>query len=144
MSKWRFVVAVTAVLTVIAAGCNETTATTTTAEVSSSESVVFGQGELPTTVPAEFPMPAGTAIGSTMVVTETGFTEVIARINSEQGVTAEFFNQNLGESGFSVDLSEAKGDAWLIEFSDGDVRGTIDISTPTPGISEAIIRFNVP
>jgi len=152
VSKWRSVVAATAVLTVIAAGCNgttntttsTTTSTTTTVPVSSSEDVVFGEGELPATIPAEFPLPAGAVVGTTMVITKTGFTEVIIRAGSEQGVMAEFFNQSLDEAGFSIDLSEANGNAWLIEFSQGDARGTIDVSTPAVGISQAVIRYNVP
>ena len=105
---------------------------------------MFGSGELPATLPTDFPMPAGSSIGSTMVVTSTGFTEVVARISAEQGVTVLFYEQALAGAGFTVDSSAATDSIWLIEFSYDDAKGTIDISEPTPGISQAVIRYNVP
>lgn len=145
MLKWRTLVAVLLAFAVVAAGCGDGNATSTTdGSVDSPDDVVFGQGELPSTMPEGFPLPSGSAIGSTMVVTKTGFTELVVRINSDQGVAAEYFNQNLPAAGFSVDKSEENGDAWSIEFSDGNGKGTIDISTPTTGISQAVIRYNVP
>jgi hypothetical protein len=143
--KWRTVAAALVVAAIIVSGCGDGAGTTTTAEgVSSPDDIVFGEGEMPATIPAEFPLPTGSAIGSTMVVTTTGFTEMVVRISADQGVTAEYFNESLKQSGFTVDVSEANQDAWLIEFTYQDTHGTIDISTPTAGISQAVIRYNVP
>ena len=110
----------------------------------SGDDVLFGSGELPETIPAEFPLPAGSSVGSTMVVTSSGFTEVVARSNAEQGISVEFFDQALAEAGFTVDSSVAGRGMWLIEFSRNEAKGTIEISEPTPGISQAVIRYNVP
>jgi hypothetical protein len=130
---------------IIVAGCSDSAGTTTTAGgVSSPDDIVLGEGEMPATIPSEFPLPTGSSIGSTMVVNATGFTELVARINADQGVTAEYFNQNLEPAGFTVDVSEANQDAWHIEFTYEQARGTIDISTPTVGISQVVIRYNVP
>jgi len=143
--KWRTVAAALVAVAIIVAGCGDGAGTTTTAGgVSSPDDIVFGEGEMPATIPAEFPLPTGSSIGSTMVVTTTGFTEMVARISADQGVTAEYFNENLKQAGFTVDVSEANQDAWLIEFTYQDAHGTIDISTPTSGISQAVIRYNVP
>ena len=76
--KWRVLAVV--VVALIGAACSDTEGTTTTGGVSSADDVVFGEGELPETIPGEFSLPTGSAIGSTMVVTKTGFTEVIVRI----------------------------------------------------------------
>ena len=83
-------------------------------------------------------------MGSTMVVTNTGFTEVLVRISAELGVTAAFFEQSLGEADITVDTSTGEEEGWLIEFSKGGARGTIDINEPQEGISQAVIRYNVP
>ena len=69
---------------------------------------------------------------------------MVVRINADQGIAAEFFNQSLEAAGYSVDLSEANEEGWLIEFSRDGAKGTIDLTTPLLGISQAIIRFNVP
>lgn len=79
-----------------------------------------------------------------MVVTDTGFTEVVLRINAELGITAQFFEQNLEQGGFEVGSSGDNAGNWDIEFNLDGVKGTIDISEPQEGISQAVVRYNVP
>jgi hypothetical protein len=143
--KGRTVIALVAVLAVVGAGCTDAAeTTTTTASVAPGEDIVFGDGVLPDTIPDGFPLPNGSAIGSTMVVGQTGFTEVVVRVSAEQGITAEFFSQGLNQNGFTVDRSEAEGENWVIEFSTDTSKGTIDVSEPVEGISQAIVRYNLP
>ncbi len=144
MSKGRIVVAVFVALAVIGSGCSDGADTSTTISIESGDDVVFGEGVLPATIPDGFPLPSGSAVGSTMVVTKTGFTEVVMRISAEMGITAEFFSQGLGQNGFTVDRSEADGDRWAIEFSKDSEKGTISISEPLAGISQAVLRYNLP
>lgn len=135
-----------AALALIGAGCSDDgdSTTTTGAVVSSADDVVFGSGELPETIPDNFPLPVGSSVGSTMLVTKTGFTEVVIRVSAELGVTAEFFDQALSAAGFAVDNSAADGDGWIIEFGIEDTKGSIDITEPLEGISQAVVRYNVP
>lgn len=142
--KWRTFVMLVAAVALVAAGCSDEPGTTTTEGVTSGEDVVFGEGELPDTIPDGFPLPSGSSVGSTMVVPKTGFTEVIVRISAEIGITAEYFNQGLAQGGFSVDSSEATDGGWAIAFSRDTSQGTIDLSEPLPGISQAVVRYNVP
>ncbi len=127
-------------------GCSDSVTSTTTGDttVSSADDVVFGSGELPETIPAEFPVPMGSSIGSTMVVATSGFTEVIIRLSVERGIAVQFYEQGLEQAGFNVDESADSGDAWEIEFSDSESKGTIEISEPQQGISQALVRWNVP
>ena len=117
---------------------------TTLATVDSPAEVVFGSGSIPETLPASFPMPAGSSIGSTMVVAESGFTEVVVRVSAEQAVTARFFEQALVKNGFEVDSSADDADTWVIEFNRDGTKGTIDIAEPLEGVSQAVVRYNVP
>ena len=142
--KGRIIVAVLVALAVIATGCSDSAETSTTVSVDPGDDIVFGDGILPETIPEAFPLPTGSAIGSTMVVTKTGFTEVVVRISTEMGIAAEFFSKGLGQNGFTVASSEADGPNWAIEFSDDSARGTIDISEPVEGISQAVLRYNLP
>lgn len=131
-------------IALLGAGCSDTQGTTTTEGITSADDVLFGDGQMPETVPEEFPLPTGSSIGSTMVVTKTGFTEVVVRINAELGISAEYFNQALAQSGFEVDSSAAVDERWLIEFSKDSTKGSIDLSEAVPGISQAVVRYNLP
>ncbi|MCP4965156.1 MAG: hypothetical protein GY926_07960 [bacterium] len=117
---------------------------TTAANGDSSAEVVFGSGSLPETFPESFPMPTGSSVGSTMVVPESGFTEVVVRVSAEQAVTAKFFDQALAQNGFEVESSSDEAGTWVIVFSLDGSKGTIDIGEPVQGISQALVRYNIP
>jgi hypothetical protein len=134
-------------IVLVGTGCSDdggAASSTSTGGVDGDDQVIFGSGELPETLPADFPLPAGSTVGSTMVVTNTGFTEVVVRIGAERGIAVSYFEQNLGQADITVDSSSAENDSWLIEFSKDDSKGTIEITEPQPGISQAVIRYNVP
>lgn len=133
-------------LALLGAACSDgsTTSTSGATAIDSPDEVVFDSGELPATIPDNFPLPAGSTVGSTMVVTDTGFTEVIVRVSAELGITVEFFEQNLEQNGFVVDSSSGDEAKWVIEFSLDGVKGTIDITEPQSAISQAVLRYNVP
>jgi hypothetical protein len=124
--------------------CSDGGSSSTVTTAGGADDVVFGSGELPDTIPAEFPLPAASSVGSTMVITSTGFTEVVIRVGAVQGVTAEFFGQNLAAAGFTIDSSGDSDGTWIIEFRHDEARGTIDITEPEQGISQVVVRYNVP
>ncbi len=69
----------------------------------------------------------------------------ILRISAEQGVSAQFFEQGLAQGGFNVDVSTADDSGgWLIEYSDAAGKGTIELTEPLEGVSQALVRYNVP
>jgi hypothetical protein len=140
MLKWRILIFVA--IAVIGAACSDTQGTTTTS-APSADDVVFGEGAMPDTIPEDFPLPAGSAIGSTMVIKD-GLTEVVIRVSAEQGITAEFYNQGLTQADYSVDRSEATDGGWAIEFSRDSAKGMLDITEPVEGISQVILRYNLP
>ncbi len=140
MLKWRVVIFVA--IAVIGAACSDTTESTTSG-APSGDDVVFGQGELPDTIPDEFPLPAGSVVGSTMVITD-GITEVVIRVSAERGITVQFFDQGLASGGFTVDRSEEEDGRWVIDFNRDSTKGTLVITEPTEGISQVVLRYNVP
>ena len=146
ISKRYLVAAVAVVLLGVSCTDDATTTTTTSGNsaVTGADDVVFSSGVLPETIPDGFPVPQGSSIGSTMVVTKTGFTEVIMRIGAEVGISAEFFNQGLTQAGIAVDSSSADGEGWLVEFSDDGAKGTIELTALGDALSQAVIRYNVP
>lgn len=137
--------ALAVVLALLGGACSGSDGSDTTlATVDSPAEVVFGSGSIPETLPESFPMPAGSSIGSTMIVAESGFTEVVVRVGAEQIVTARFFEQALVQNGFEVDSSADDAGTWVIEFNSDGTKGTIDIAEPLEGVSQAVVRYNVP
>ncbi len=146
MLKWRIAMVAVAAVAVAAAGCSDTTESTTTTApdtTAQTEDVVFGQGAMPESIPSGFPVPAGSAIGATMVIKD-GLTEVVMRVNAPPSVTAQFFDVELQNAGFAVDDVAEVETGWTIAFNDEGNKGTIDITEPLEGLSQAVVRFNVP
>jgi len=129
------------VLTLVAAGCGDSTASSTTAP-SGAGGVELGQGVMPSTVPGDFPVPQRSSVGSTMVVADSGLTEIVMRIGTAPEIAALFFEQNLPARGFTVARSETDGSRWTIEFSDESLTGTIEISQAKKDVAQAVIRLN--
>ena len=119
MLKRMLLAAVVVGLAVSLTGCSDSVETGESEPPSSGpvEDVVYASGELPETIPDEFPLPEGSVIGSTMVITDTGFTEVIVRMSAEKDLAVSFFDQELPKAGFIVDSSADDGGSWLIEYS---------------------------
>jgi hypothetical protein len=129
-------------------GCsNGSGDTTASSQVSapSADDVVFGSGEIPGTLPGNFPIPQGSVVGSTMVVSKTGFTEVILRINADIELSVDFFDQGLSQAGFAIDSSASdEYDGWLIEYSDVSAKGAVRFVESAEGITQAVVRHNLP
>ena len=146
MLKWRIAMVVVAAVAVAATGCSDTTESTTTTATETTEQtedVVFGQGVMPESIPSGFPVPAGSAIGATMVIKD-GLSEVVMRVNAPPAVTAQFFDVELQNAGFTVDDVAEVETGWIVAFNHDGSKGTIDITEPLEGLSQAILRFNVP
>ena len=136
--------AMTLALAITGCSDNGEVSETTAPGGGSSDDVVFGSGELPETIPDGFPLPAGSSIGSTMVVTSTGFTEVIVRMSAERALAIAFFEQQLPAAGFAIVETADSDGTWAITFEVDDETGTIELTEPVENISQAIIRHNVP
>lgn len=154
------IVAVVAVLALILAACSgESTdteasdATTTTIVTESGTSggeageLEFGRGQLPETVPADFPIPDEAVIGATMVDRTRDLTQVITTYPANVPAVVEFYEINLPALGYAIDASSGTDASWTIEFSSeastgeivlevggsGLTQGSLSIVTPIPG-----------
>ena len=143
----RYSLALVAVVLFVG-GCSDGSGDTTTSAQGSTgvaDDVVFGSGEIPETLPTNFPIPQGSVVGSTMVVSETGFTEVILRINADIELSVDFFDQGLTQAGFAIDSSATdEYDGWLIEYSDASAKGAVRFVGSAEGITQAVVRHNLP
>lgn len=146
------IIAVVAIVAVLLAGCTnenaETDSTTTTPTTAPSESgsddLVFGSGVLPSTVPADLPIPEQAVIGSTLVDTPRGLTEVIVTYPADVTAVVDFFTTNLPVFDYVVDSSAGTDAKWEIEFSKDELSGVIVVSTAGSGLAAGALTIVVP
>jgi len=146
------IIAVVAIVAVLLAGCtgedadtSSTTTTSTTTEASSgSGDLVFGSGVMPPTVPADLPIPEQAVIGSTLVDTPRGLTEVIVTYPADVTAVVDFYTTNLPALSYVIDSSSGSDAKWEIEFSKDDVSGVIVVSTAGSGLSAGALTIVVP
>ncbi len=110
---------------------------------STGSTVVFGAGEIPESIPDDFPLPDGAVIGSTLVDGINTRTEFEMRVLSDQADVAQFFTVNLVNSGYVVDDSRLENGRWTIDFRRNALRGNITITVPAQGVSQIVVEMNV-
>jgi hypothetical protein len=107
------------------------------------EPVTFGEGEIPESVPDDFPIPPGAAIGSTMVDRVNNRTEFAILVRTDLETLVQFYTVELVGAGYIVETSEGGGvGLWEISFDRGDLQGTITMTSPAIGVSQAVVSIN--
>ena len=106
------------------------------------ESVVFGEGVMPDTVPADFPVPQASSIGTTLVDNVNGRTEVSMLVAENVEPVAQFFVVNLVNRGYVVDTSSGNDAEWEISFRRDDLDGTIEVRSVGVGTSSAFLALS--
>jgi hypothetical protein len=129
------VIAAVALLLVLGA-CGDNSGATT------EPTVVFGSGEIPESVPDDFPVPTGAVVGSTLVDGINVRTEFEMRVAQAQADVAQFFTVNLVNSGYVVDDSRLDNDRWTIDFRRNALQGKVSITSPGQGISQIVVEVN--
>ncbi len=115
--------------------------TTAAAQGSGPVDVEFLDGELPDSLPGDFPIPAQGVIGSGMINSTTGTTELIIRIPASVPVATKFYEDNFEARDYEITSSEAKGaEGWVVGFAKDDVTGTVELSPIGADLSQAVIR----
>ena len=104
--------------------------------------VVFGQGELPDSFPAEFPLPDGAVVGSTLVDGINVRTEVEFRLRGTVPDFVDLYMIALPNAGFEVDASVEEPTRWTIRFHDGDVSGSITLTQRDPTIASMVVEVD--
>lgn len=116
----------------------ETTSSTT---VEPEQSIVFGSGSVPETMPEEFPIPARAIVGSTLIDHDRGRTEMMVRVSADVEALVAFFDTNLPGRGFAVGTSVEDGAGWRMGFSAETGVGTIEITSAGQGVTQAFVVF---
>lgn len=124
-------------------GSDATTTTTTpatTATTTVEGDFVFGSGEIPGSVPEDFPLPDQFVVGSTLENTKTGVVEMVLTFPDDLPSVAGFFQESLPAAGYEVTRAESVSPDFIIEFTGEVVTGSIRI-TAAGGLSGAVVRL---
>lgn len=122
-------VLVVAVVAGVLAGCSD-------------EPVTVGEGEIPGSVPDDFPIPGGAVVGATLVDRASHRTEFRLSVPDDPTRVVRFFTVGLVESGYVVDDSGGDATRWTIEFSRGILRGRVVVEQAGPGEASALVSIN--
>lgn len=106
------------------------------------QALTFGEGEIPSSVPDDFPIPAGSVVGNTMVDKVNNRTEFALTLRTDPTSAVQFFQVGLVNQGYVVDSSEGNQALWEIKFSRGqDLTGSIVFSAPQNELVAAVISL---
>ncbi|HEX9978059.1 MAG TPA: hypothetical protein VGB41_05450 [Acidimicrobiia bacterium] len=133
------VLALAALMAVVVIACGDDTTST-----DSGQQVIFGEGEIPSTVPADFPIPQNGVIGSTLIDRINHKTEFSVQLGVDLTTAVQFFDVELVNRGYVVTSSAALSDQlWRIEFNQGELIGQVTVNSLGGQISQAVITLNV-
>jgi len=128
MNTRRPLVALLALLVVVdvLAGCG------------SRERVITEEGEIPDSVPDDFPVPADATVGVSVVDQLAHQTEFALALTQGVEEVAQYYVVNLVSSGYVVESSAGDDTRWNISFSSGTLRGTVRIEVGGTGCSVVV------
>lgn len=141
MKRTVLLVGVFAMMALVLASCgddadNTTTTTTTATAATGGGNVVFGEGELPEGFPADFPIPEGANIGSTLVTDSRTEVALVAPDSIEN--VAAFYEAELPGVGYEVVSVEAN----RITFTDTGIEGTVGMTAANPTLTQVVIQLD--
>lgn len=90
--------------------------------------VEFGEGEIPASLPDDLPIPGNARIGSSLVDRVNNRTEVSLSVPADLAATVRFFQVGLVNQGYVVDRSTGDTFTWTLEFSRGELAGSVVVS----------------
>ena len=119
-------------------------ATTTTVDATADQALVLGRGEMPSTVPDDFPVPNQAVIGATLIDRTRGLTEVIVTYPAQVEEVAAYYATNLDVLGYTVIASTGNDAEYLVEWERDDMTGEVFVEIGGNGLSQGVLRFVQP
>jgi hypothetical protein len=106
------------------------------------EPVTTGEGEIPGPVPDDFPIPAGSVVGATLVDRTHHRTEMQLDVPRDPVAVIQFYVVSLVGAGYVLARSEGDDARWSIEFGRGTLRGTVLIESAGGGAATVSMSIN--
>jgi len=116
-------------------------------QAGASANVDFSSGEIPDTVPLDFPIPDQAVIGSTVVNgnVDPVFTEMVIRMPAPVASVAQYYATNLPARNFEIAIMDTDSAGRLvIEFSREGSDFRIQLTDLGDDITSAVVQFSPP
>ncbi|MEN8040890.1 MAG: hypothetical protein ABFR95_05245 [Actinomycetota bacterium] len=149
MRTRKTIIAIVAALAVFGAACTDSGADPTTTTTSSTTTLPeeipdleFGSGEVPFTVPSDFPIPETAVVGTTMIDGVNGRTEMNINFPAAVADVVAYYESNLPALGYEVLDSKGTESEWDIAHTKDGVEGSIHLSFGGSSLSSGTLSFN--
>ena len=137
----KVIVAVVMALAVLVAACSGSGSSGDLPPADSLPDLEFGRGEMPITVPDNWPMPAQHSIGATMI----DGTRVLTEVSYTAGGTAEavtnFYESALPGADYEFETTKVTDTENDIAFSGNGIEGNLILKQLAPNVTGATLRF---
>jgi hypothetical protein len=101
----------------------------------------FGKGEMPITVPSNFPMPQQTLISTTMIDGTRELTEVVFNIAGNIHDVKEFFTVNLPRFGYEITDVADRTNETTVSFIGNGIDGEVALKVVGGDVTTGILVF---
>lgn len=134
--------AIAALVSLALTACGDDDASRETTAGSGAPDVEFSTGELPESMPSDFPIPTEASIGTGMVDRTAGRVEIVLRVPASVSAVVEFFEANLDARDYVVTSSEAEStDGWVVAFEKDGATGSIGLRPAGDQLTQAVVRL---
>lgn len=101
----------------------------------------FGRGEMPITVPENWPMPSQHSIGATMIDGTRVLTEVAYTAGGNVDAVIAFYESALPDAGYEIDTTKVSDTESDIAFEGNGIEGNLVLKQLAPSVTGATLRF---
>lgn len=101
----------------------------------------FGKGEMPITVPSNFPMPQQSLISTTMIDGTRELTEVVFNIGGNIHDVKEFFTVNLPRLGYEITGVADKTNETTVSFIGNGIDGDVALKVVGGELTTGVLLF---
>lgn len=106
------------------------------------EPITFGEGEIPSAFPDDFPVPPGGVVGSTLVDRVNHRSEYALVVPLDATATIQFYLVELVNEGYVVETSQGTAALWTITYSEGDLAGELSLQSQGSGATQVVVSVN--
>lgn len=101
----------------------------------------FGRGELPITVPSNWPMPQEHKIAGTMIDGTRALTEVVFTANGAVLSVVASYERALPEAGYTYETTKNSDNKYTIEYEGNGIEGDLVLQAASSGVTAATMTF---
>lgn len=101
----------------------------------------FGRGELPVTVPSNWPMPQQHKIAGTMIDGTRALTEMVFTASGEILSVVASYERALPEAGYTYETTKNSETKYTITYEGNGIEGDLVLQAAAPGVTAATMTF---